>query len=198
MTNLHTALPPLANGNSHPAAPLLVHNLRERGHEVDVDVEAMERASAYWQRQARIKRLPAGAPREYDEAYYRHNIPGGVQSTLLRQLGELGRPELFDAVIEEAIAVRRRAAQSVVRPVPRPAASSTSRSRSEAVPWPMTSSPRTGMSIGLFAMGAADPETSGRPLMSQAPQRRRMVMASSERPSVRTVTIVRPDSNSPW
>lgn len=107
MTNLHCALPPLANGSSHPAAPHLVRNLRARGHEVDVDLEAMERASAYLTRQARIKRLPIGSPREYDEAYYRHTVPGGVQSTLARQLRELGRPELFDAVIEESVDVRR-------------------------------------------------------------------------------------------
>lgn len=107
MTKLHTALPPLANGTSHPSALTMVRNLVARGHHVDVDVEAMERASAYWTWQARIKRLPQGAPREYDEAYYRHTIPGGVQSTLARQLRELGRPELFDAVIEESVAVRR-------------------------------------------------------------------------------------------
>ncbi|MFF4414337.1 hypothetical protein ACFYY8_17565 [Streptosporangium sp. NPDC001559] len=107
MTKLHCALPPLANGTSHPAGPRLVHNLRARGHQVDVDVEAMRRASAYLQRQARIKRLPVGAPLEYDEAYHRHTIPGGVQSTLARQLRELGRPELFDAVIEESVNVRR-------------------------------------------------------------------------------------------
>ena len=54
----------------------------------------MAEASAYLQRQARIKQLPAGVPAEYDEAYYRHNIPGGVQSTPARQLGEIRRPEL--------------------------------------------------------------------------------------------------------
>lgn len=107
MTKLHCALPPLANGSSHPSAHPLVRNLRARGHEVEVDTDAMERASAYLQRQARIKRLPSGSPREYDESYYHHNIPGGVQSTLARQLRELGRPELFDAVIEEAVDVRR-------------------------------------------------------------------------------------------
>lgn len=106
MTKLHTALPPLANGSSHPSGLTMVRNLRARGHHVDVDVEAMERASAYWTRQAKIKRLPMGAPREYDEDYYRHTIPGGVQSTLARQLREMGRPELFDAVIEESVAVR--------------------------------------------------------------------------------------------
>ena len=107
MTKLHTALPPLANGSSHPSGLTMVRNLRARGHRVDVDVEAMERASAYWTRQAKIKRLPAGVPREYDEDYYRHTIPGGVQSTLARQLREMGRPELFDSVIEESVVVRR-------------------------------------------------------------------------------------------
>lgn len=106
ITNIHCALPPLANGSSHPEAQRLVANLRARGHSVNVDTDAMARASAYLQRQARIKRLPVGTPNEYDESYYRHTIPGGVQSTLARQLGELRRPELFDQVIEESVRVR--------------------------------------------------------------------------------------------
>ena len=103
---LHSALPPLANGASHPEAQRLVSNLRARGHSVDVDLEAMARASAYLTRQAKIKNLPVGSPNEYDEAYYRHTIPGGVQSTTRRQLGEIRKPELFDAVIEESVQVR--------------------------------------------------------------------------------------------
>lgn len=104
---IHCALPPLANGNSHPSAPQLVRNLRARGHEVAVDTDAMARASAYLTRQAKIKRLPIGVPNEYDEDYYRHTVPGGVQSTLARQLREIGRPELFPAVIEESVRVRQ-------------------------------------------------------------------------------------------
>jgi oxaloacetate decarboxylase alpha subunit len=103
---IHCALPPLANGASHPEAQRLVANLRARGHSVNVDLDAMARASAYLQRQGRIKNLPSGSPNEYDEAYYRHTIPGGVQSTTRRQLGEIRRPELFDAVIEESVQVR--------------------------------------------------------------------------------------------
>ncbi|MCG2621184.1 pyruvate/oxaloacetate carboxyltransferase [Arthrobacter sp. I2-34] len=103
---IHCALPPLANGASHPAAQQLVRNLRARGHNVDVDLDAMDRASDYLKRQAKIKNLPVGTPNEYDEAYYRHTIPGGVQSTTRRQLGEIRRPELFDAVIEESVHVR--------------------------------------------------------------------------------------------
>ena len=103
---IHCALPPLANGASHPEAQRLVANLRARGHTVDVDLEAMGRASAYLQRQARIKNLPTGTPNEYDEAYYRHTIPGGVQATTRRQLAEIRQEHLFDAVIEESVQVR--------------------------------------------------------------------------------------------
>jgi oxaloacetate decarboxylase alpha subunit len=106
MSTIHCALPPLANGNSHPAADRLVQNLRARGHDVAVDADAMADASAYLRRQAAIKNLPAGVPAEYDEAYYRHNLPGGVLSTLARQLAEQRRPELLPAVIEEAVHVR--------------------------------------------------------------------------------------------
>ncbi|MFC5821972.1 hypothetical protein [Nonomuraea harbinensis] len=104
--NLHCALPPLADGSSHPSALQLVRNLRARGHDVDVDLDAMREASDYLTRQARLKRLPVGTPAEYDEDYYRHTVPGGVQSTLRRQLAEIGRSELFDAVVEESVAVR--------------------------------------------------------------------------------------------
>lgn len=104
---LHSALPPLANGPSHPEAQRLVANLRARGHEVHVDTDAMAAASTYLQRQARIKNLPAGTPNEYDEAFYRHNIPGGVQSTTRRQLREIRQEHLFDAVIEESVQVRK-------------------------------------------------------------------------------------------
>ena len=103
---IHCALPPLANGASHPEAQRLVSNLRARGHNVNVDLNAMAKASAYLQRQGKIKNLPAGSPNEYDEAYFRHTIPGGVQSTTRRQLGEIRRPELFDQVIEESVQVR--------------------------------------------------------------------------------------------
>jgi oxaloacetate decarboxylase (Na+ extruding) subunit alpha len=104
---LHCALPPLANGSSHPSAPRLVANLRARGHKVEVDTDAMAEASRYLRRHAAIRRLPTGVPAEYDEDYYRHTIPGGVVSTLRRQLGEIGRAELLPAVMEEAVQVRQ-------------------------------------------------------------------------------------------
>jgi oxaloacetate decarboxylase alpha subunit len=105
-TRLHSALPPLANGSSHSNGLQLVRNLRARGHSVDIDLPAMEAASACLRREATLHNLPGGVPVEYDEAYYRHTLPGGVLTTTRRQLTEMGRPELFPQVVEEAVRVR--------------------------------------------------------------------------------------------
>lgn len=106
MTTLHCALPPLADGSSHSDALRLVDNLRALGHSTGVDTAAMEAVSQILAREAVLRRLPQGRPVQYDADYYRHTIPGGVQSTLRRQLSELGRAELYPAVIEESVAVR--------------------------------------------------------------------------------------------
>lgn len=103
---LHCAIEPLADGTSHPPADLLARNLRARGHDVAVDVDAIAPVTEYFRRQARLKRLPVGRPSAYDEEYYRHTLPGGVLTTLARQLAELGKPELLPAVKEEAVQVR--------------------------------------------------------------------------------------------
>jgi oxaloacetate decarboxylase alpha subunit len=52
------------------------------------------------------KRLPLGAPAEYDAAYYAHQMPGGMVTTMRRQLEEMRRPELFEAALEESGRVR--------------------------------------------------------------------------------------------
>ncbi len=62
--------------------------------------------SDYFRALARDRGLPLGAPAEYDAAYYRHQMPGGMVTTTRRMLAELGRPELFDAVLEEVTRVR--------------------------------------------------------------------------------------------
>jgi len=103
---LHTAVAPVANGTSNPAAETTLHNLEATGLAHALDVEALDAMSAHFRALAVDKRLPLGAPAEFDAAYYRHQMPGGMVTTMRRQLTEMRRPELFDAALEECGRVR--------------------------------------------------------------------------------------------
>lgn len=103
---VHTAIPPLAEGTSLPSIYRTVANLRELGFEVDIDLEPLAYVSEYLQRLARRKKFPVGRPLEYDVSYYRHQVPGGMITTLQRHLKEVGAEHRFDAVLEEIVRVR--------------------------------------------------------------------------------------------
>jgi len=103
---LHVAVGPLANGSSLPDAQRLVANLRELGHRVDIDDRALALAADTLHGLARAESLPAGAPQDYDAAFLRHQVAGGVLTTTRRQLRELGLEDRFDEVIAEVPRVR--------------------------------------------------------------------------------------------
>jgi len=103
---LHVACGPLANGTSLPDAERVVANLRELGFTVDIDDRLLAAASAYFADLARAEDLPAGVPRQYDASFLRHQVAGGVMTTMKRQLGELGLEERFDEVMGEVSRVR--------------------------------------------------------------------------------------------
>ncbi len=103
---LQVACGPLANGTSLPNAERVVANLRELGHTVDVDDRLLARAAGYFTRLAEAESLPAGVPQEYDASFLRHQMAGGVVTTLRRQLAELGLASRFGAVLEEVSRVR--------------------------------------------------------------------------------------------
>lgn len=103
---LHTAVGPLGNGTSQPTAESTIRNIEACGYAHRLDPQALASASEYFRELAREKGLPPGAPREYDAAYYRHQLPGGMVTTTQRMLAEIRRPELFDAVLEEVVRVR--------------------------------------------------------------------------------------------
>jgi oxaloacetate decarboxylase (Na+ extruding) subunit alpha len=103
---LHTAVPPLGDGTSNPPVWATLRNLEAEGFSHGLDLEALEEVSLHFEELARRRGLPRGAPAEYDAAYYRHQMPGGMVTTTRRQLEEIGRPELFDAVLEEVTRVR--------------------------------------------------------------------------------------------
>ena len=103
---VHVALGPLANGTSHPDAQRLVANLRELGHTVDIDDRALALATDYFTRLAQAEGLPVGRPQEFDAAFLRHQIPGGVMTTMQRQLEELKLQDKLPAVMQEIERVR--------------------------------------------------------------------------------------------
>jgi oxaloacetate decarboxylase (Na+ extruding) subunit alpha len=96
----------LGNGTSLPDAEKLVANLRASGHTVDVDDRLLGAVARYFDRVAAAEGLPAGQPREFDAAFMRHQVAGGVMTTLRRQLAELGMEDRFGAVMEEVTRVR--------------------------------------------------------------------------------------------
>jgi oxaloacetate decarboxylase alpha subunit len=103
---LHTAVAPLANGTSQPSTETTVRNLEACGLSHGLDTEALAVVSEHFRALARERGLPLGEPAEYDAGYYHHQLPGGVVTTMRRQLEEMRRPELFAEAIEEIGRVR--------------------------------------------------------------------------------------------
>jgi oxaloacetate decarboxylase alpha subunit len=103
---VHTASGPLGRGTSQPEAFNTIRNLEAAGLAHGLDTNAQQTVTEHFAQIAAAKGLPAGAPREFDAAYYRHQLPGGMVTTTRRMLAELRRPELFDQVLEEVTRVR--------------------------------------------------------------------------------------------
>ena len=104
--SLHTAVEPLANGTSNPAAETTLRNLEASGLAHALDLDALAAVSAHFRGSAREAAAARTAAAEFDAAYYHHQLPGGMVTTMRRMLEEMRRPELFDAVLEEVGRVR--------------------------------------------------------------------------------------------
>ena len=103
---VHTASGPLSRGTSQPEVASTARNLEAAGFAHELDLEAAGRVAEHFYALARAKGLPAGQPQEFDAAYYKHQLPGGMVTTTQRMLAEIRRPELFGAVLEEVTRVR--------------------------------------------------------------------------------------------
>ena len=101
-----TAVQPLANGTSQPSAEQTLANLHAEGFETSLDADALAEMSSYFARLAARIGRPVGVPAEYDVSVYRHQLPGGMTSTLRRQLAELGMGDRWDDVLDEIPRVR--------------------------------------------------------------------------------------------
>ncbi|HEX7625951.1 MAG TPA: hypothetical protein VF379_02770 [Gaiellaceae bacterium] len=103
---LCTAVRPLANGTSQPSAESMLANLRDEGFDVAVDDRALAEMSAYFTSLAGQLGRDVGAPLEYDVSVYKHQLPGGMSSTLRRQLAEIGMEDRWHEILEELPRVR--------------------------------------------------------------------------------------------
>jgi oxaloacetate decarboxylase alpha subunit len=96
-----------SDGISNPQSERVVANLRELGHQVDVDDEALAEVGRYFTRLADAEGLPAGQPQAFDASYFRHQLPGGMVGTMRRHLAESRLSHLEGAVVEELDRVRQ-------------------------------------------------------------------------------------------
>ncbi|HVS84261.1 MAG TPA: hypothetical protein VHD91_01355 [Gaiellaceae bacterium] len=101
-----TAVRPLANGTSQPSAEATIATLRDEGFDVELDEEALAEQSRYFEELAARLGRPVGRPLEYDASVYRHQLPGGMTSTLRRQLEEIGMADRWHDVLAELPRVR--------------------------------------------------------------------------------------------
>jgi oxaloacetate decarboxylase alpha subunit len=101
-----TAARPLANGTSQPSTEQTVANLRGEGFGVGLDDEALAETSRYFSELAARLGRPVGQPVELDTGVYRHQLPGGMTSTLRRQLNEVGLGAHWQEILDELPRVR--------------------------------------------------------------------------------------------
>lgn len=103
---VHVGIGPLGNGTSLPEASRMVANLREFGHNVDIDDGQLALVTDYWTRLAKAEGLPIGTPQDFDASFLKHQIAGGVMTTMVRQLEEVNLVHQLPAVIAETEQVR--------------------------------------------------------------------------------------------
>jgi len=164
---LHTAVAPLANGTSNPAAETTLANLEAEGFSHRLDLDALDAVSAHFRDLAGDKGLPIGRPQEFDATYYHHQLAGGMVSTTRRMLEELRRPDLFDAVLDEVGRVRAEMGYPIiVTPVSQLVATQAARNVIDGERWANVSDETVRYFLGHYGEPAApvSPEVADRVL----------------------------------
>jgi oxaloacetate decarboxylase (Na+ extruding) subunit alpha len=106
MTNVNTAIPPLADGSSNPSLFNVAMNARALGYKTEINEEPLRHVAKHFTVCAKKENLPIGKTPEYDYAQYVHQIPGGMISNLRHQLRLVGMENKIDQTLEEAAQVR--------------------------------------------------------------------------------------------
>ena len=156
---LHTAVGPAGSGTSQPTVESTLRNLEADGYRHTLDTAALDEVSGYFRDLVWEKRLPPGAPREYDAAYYHHQLPGGMVTTTTRMLDEIGRPELFPAVLDEIVRVRAEMGYPIlVTPVSQLMATQAFRNVVDAERWTTVSDETVRYFLGHYGDFPAPPD----------------------------------------
>ena len=103
----HVAVPPLAYGSSQPSSLNILYNAAHMGYKCNINQEALEEMSGYFEILAEKEKRPRGNLVEHDVYYYDHQVPGGMLTTLKRHLAEVKMGHRLDEVLEEIIRVRQ-------------------------------------------------------------------------------------------
>jgi oxaloacetate decarboxylase alpha subunit len=136
-----------------------LRNLEAEGYAHRLDVEALDQADTYFRELVREKGLPPGTPSEYDAAYYRHQLPGGMVTTTRRMLEEIRRPELFAAVLDEVVRVRAEMGYPIlVTPVSQLVAYQATRNVIDPERWLNVSDETVRYFLGHYGEFAAPPD----------------------------------------
>jgi oxaloacetate decarboxylase (Na+ extruding) subunit alpha len=104
---VHTGVPPVANGTAQPSIFNILNNIKYMGYTSSVNTEALEAMAAYLEEVREKTGKPKGVPFEYDISIYEHQLPGGMVSTMKRQLKEGNMSDRLPEVMEEIIRVRK-------------------------------------------------------------------------------------------
>jgi pyruvate/oxaloacetate carboxyltransferase len=103
----HTAVEPLANGASLPAAEDIDARARHLGRHTGIHLDALKEVSGYFDWLSVREGKPRGKVARYDPALYEHQVPGGMISNLKSQLQTMGMQDRLPEILDEAAQVRR-------------------------------------------------------------------------------------------
>lgn len=104
---VHTGIPPLAEGTSQPSVFDILEGIEAAGFSPGIDAQPLEGISKQLLRIAEEGNRPVGKKSSFDPSYYEHQVPGGMVSTLKRQLAEAGAENKLPEVFQEILRVRK-------------------------------------------------------------------------------------------
>lgn len=104
---VQTGVPPAANGTAQPSIYNILNNIKYMGYTANINMEALAAMAAHLEEVVKKTGKPRGVPFEYDLSIYEHQLPGGMVSTMKRQLQEGKMEDRLPEVMEEIVRVRK-------------------------------------------------------------------------------------------